>query len=243
MADNMAPERGINKKIAAGILAGAVALGGVGYAATRGSDQPQPVNTETPSAAAASPTPKETPTPTVTATKSPEPSKSPEVTVDCRVLPKELCNQVEVVRFKNAQGQEFTLIVGNLPAGTPIYAPFDGQVSTGKINQPSAFQGFTVNMSDHGVSYNFKGDFRPLTTSAKTGATIATMTDTGAKSLNGTYNFVFDVERPNETKTDLVTAEDVEKQMFPEAFNKPIKNASYSGTTANTTLIVFEDNH
>lgn len=67
------------RKIAAAVLAGAVALGGIGYAVTRGQGEPQPVGTQKPSAAAASPTPRETSTvPTLTLTpRTPEPTPSP----------------------------------------------------------------------------------------------------------------------------------------------------------------------
>jgi len=135
----------------------------------------------------------------------------------CKILEEQFCNKLKIQIVKNSQGQEFTLIVGNLPAGTPIYAPFDGQVSTGKINRPLPSQGYSLNMNNHGVNYNFQGDFKPLKTLAKTGDIIATMTNTGAKILDKSYNFAFNAQRPNKTKTDLVTAEDIERQLFPKA--------------------------
>ncbi len=235
----MAPERGINKKIAAGILAGAVALGGVGYAATRGSEQPQPIGTETPSAAAASPTPKESATPTFTATPT-ETSKPTEVaTVPCVVIEQKYCDQGDLIHWKNQQGNIIILIGFKLPQDAQIFSPVEGQLGKSAINQPNPFEGNYAQVVDpkEKVTYTFIGDIKfpdMVNKTVPAGTVIGGVDNKNIHNL-GQYNLLIGVERVDQGK--LVEAEDIIKKLFPVISTKTPLDVSYDGPTSGVTVI------
>ncbi len=222
----MAPERGINKKIAAAVLAGGIALGvGGGYVATRGQEQTRPVETPTPSAAAASPEPKNSPTsPTKTAEA---PIKSPEVkpAVSCNILSSpELCATGEVVRVKNPQGEVIiTYVVFKLPVGTQLFSPIEGQITKAQFPQGASSQGFFAGIfnpnNKQENSYNLTGDIQLpslSTQNIKPGEAFATIGNRGIINF-GDYNLIANVSKFDPTQNKTVTDESTMQKLFPNA--------------------------
>ncbi len=202
------------------------------------------IPTEIPPTATASPTP-EPPKPTPTEaplTPTAEPTKTPPTPeakkdVPCTIVPEKYCSQGELIYTKNYLGQPEIYVGFHIPANEPIFAGKDGQALKAKIGQPSALQGLLVTIIDpnlgdpNATAYTVVGDLRldsMSTVNVKKEDIIGYTQDTGIKNF-GDYNLIVTIRRLDPSVGHAVPAEDLLRELFPEAFAKAVKTVDYQG--------------
>lgn len=82
-----------------------------------------------------------------------------------------------------------------------------------------------------------------LSHDVKKGDVIAYTQDTGIKNLQGNYNIIVTADRKNLNGNAPITITDeaMLRTMFPQAFEKPLKQAAYDGPSGSTTVNTYEN--
>jgi|SRR3989344_2841894 len=175
-----------------------------------------------------------TPMPSATAIatqviESPSPEPTPTLTeipasVPCEILEQQYCSQGKILNSENLFGTKIKLLGFHLPEGAPIFAPYNGSLSTGKGNtfNKDSLNATVSNPDDQSIPvFTVIGDLRYPSSSSfypvKKGEIVAYAQNAGITVL-GDYNVVitFSIKDPN--KGTLGTDEAILKQLFPNLF-------------------------
>ena len=175
------------------------------------------------------------PTPTATETIVSTPAPEVKKDVPCQILPEKFCSQAELIEF-NYQGKTYTYVGFRLPSGVPLLSPMDGQVAKAEIVQPSPYKGFLATVMDPNNptsgSFGFVGDLKfpnMLSINIKKGDIIGYAQNTETENF-GNYNLLVGASNSDSLRS-----------LFPEAFKKPAKKATYDGLTATTYMDIYAD--
>ena len=197
------PQKSLGLSVGSGIAALAIACGG------GNGTEPKIQNgaTLTPPAATE-------PAPTGTPTLEPPPTATEvKQEVPCQIIPQEYCERAKLIEFKY-QGVDHKLIAFNLPEGTPLYSPKDGQLFTGEFNG-EPFNGPFGSVQDPKNGFSFIGDVNItlLPQAVKKGDQIGTIQNTGITNF-GEYNLIIFTTRANAQGTGPETDEEVLNTLF-----------------------------
>ena len=239
-------EGSIDPKVAAGVALGAAALGVGGVIAATHQSAPAEVTN-------VSPTPGETilKTPAGTVKVSVPPSATPTSTAEapktpeaqpCQILSPELCSQAQLIHFKNSSNQTFNLIGADLPTGTPIFSPIDGQISAPtEIKQPSPYKGILGKISGqpNQPSFFLRGDIKFSNMNSKNvkkGEIIGYIQNTGIKEFDK-YELVVEIDGIDQATGQPGIDNKTTQELFSDAFKKPAVEVYYDGQSAKFTNV------
>ncbi|OGH35111.1 MAG: hypothetical protein A2958_02455 [Candidatus Levybacteria bacterium RIFCSPLOWO2_01_FULL_38_13] len=142
----------------------------------------------------------------------------------CLILEQKYCSQGKILNSENLAGTKIKLLGFHLPEGAPIFAPYNGSLSTGKGNtfNKDSLNATVSNPDDQSIPvFTVIGDLRYPSSSSfypvKKGEIVAYAQNAGITVL-GDYNVVitFSIKDPN--KGTLGTDEAILKQLFPNLF-------------------------
>ena len=156
---------------------------------------------------------------------TPSPTPEPEKVINCTLVPEEYqkyCNSAEIIPYTDPVGN-LDLVAINLPAGVPLIAPKDGQLSTAEANAPfsgswAGFGGIVI-IGNYTLSIN-----APAGTPIVAGTHFGTTTETDHKNLDGKTIIVQVAERDPNTRKWFTPKGEVEKY-FPGIYSKPVAKA------------------
>ncbi len=136
----------------------------------------------------------------------------------CLILEEKYCSQAKVINWTNPAGQKMKLIGLDLPEGTPLFMPIDGQVAKVKMPDDNVWKGVAaiiLDLQDQTLEYHIVGDLKfenMFSLNKKKGEIIGWVQKTGIKNAGG-YNVIFYILRG--TGRETVVAEDELEKMFP----------------------------
>lgn len=136
----------------------------------------------------------------------------------CKILEEKYCLKGKLNFYKINQDTKIEFVSFDLPKGTLIFSPVNGQYTKAQITQPSSFQGLLVgiNPPDRSVNYNFTGDIELFSTDFHTqeAKSFGTIGNSGAKEF-GIYNLIFTmVSQDSKTKKPIQDINGINK-LFP----------------------------